>query len=380
MQRKLGILVAGLLLCGLTLVPPHAAAQDLVGISGTVLDPQGKPVPEAVVVLKSMDTGTTYSVKTDKKGEYRQIGIRPGLYEITLKPKDKDVVLATLKFQVTSNPENHFDIDLQKLLAQAPEIEAARKKQEEEQKKFETMKESYTAGHAKFDQAEKARAEMMKAPAAERAPMQSGVNGLYQEALQSFQQAQQAAPEKDPNLHLVYLMLGDTNERLGNYGAAVAAYQKAIELKPTSADYYTRLSQALAKAGKIPEATQACEKAAALDPSKGATAWFNLGVVLYYANDLANAVEPLKKATALNPNSPDAWYLLGASLLATMQTKQEGEKLTYIVTPGTVEAYQKYLQLAPSGRFAGEAQAALQGLQALGAGVDTKIKVKKTKP
>jgi len=380
MHRKLGILGAVLLVCSLGAAPPPAAAQSLVGLSGTVLDVNGTPFPDVVVILKSMDTGATYTLRTDKKGVYRQVGLRPGKYEITLKPKDKDVVIATLYYQLSSEPENHFDIDLKKLMAQSPEIEAARKKQEEEQKKFESMKESYTAGQTKFDEAEKARAEMMKAPAAQRGPMQSSVNGLYQEALESFQHAQQAAPEKDPNLHLVYLMLGDTDERLGNYDAAIAAYQKAIELKPTSADYYTRLSLALAKAGKIPEATQACEKAVALDPSKGGTGWFNLGVVLYYANNLPDAVEPLKKATALNPNSPDAWYLLGASLLATMQTKQEGEKLTYIVTPGTVEAYQKYLQLAPTGRFAGEAQAALQGLQALGAGVDTKIKVKKTKP
>ena len=255
-------------------------------------------------------------------------------------------------------------------------MQAAIKKQEEQQKKFESMKASYTEGQSKIEEADKARSEMMKAPADQRSAMQPKVTGLYQDALHSFQQAQQAAAEKDPNLHLVFFKLGYANEMLGNYDEAITDYQKAIELKAVP-EYYNTMSLAMAKGGKVPDAMQACDKAAALDPTKAATCWMNLGVVLYNSNRLSEAVEPLKKATALNPNAADAWYLLGASLLSTMQTKQQGEKITYIVTPGTVEAYQKYLALAPTGRFASEAQASLQALQALGAGVDTKVKVKK---
>jgi len=377
MQRKLGILAAVLLLCSLGLATPPAAAQSLASLSGTISDQQGKPTADVIVILKSVDTGTTYTLKTDRNGVYRQIGMRPGAYDISIKNNEKDAPILTDRIGVASGDDNRHDINLKE---RTSEQQAAKKNQEEDQKKFANMKEAYAAGQAKFDEAEKARTEMMKAPASERLSMQSNVNGLFEEALQRFQQAQQAAPEKDPNLHLVYLMLGDTSEKLAKYDEAVAAYQKAIELKPTSADYYTRLSLALAKAGKMSEATQACEKAVSLDPSKGAMGWYNLAVVLYYGNHVPEAVEPLKKATTLNPTFPDAWYLLGAALLNTMQTKQEGDKITYIVVPGTVEAYQKYLQLAPTGRFAAEAKAALQGLEALGAGVDTKIKVKKTKP
>lgn len=378
MQRKLGFLAGILLLMSLGAAAPPAAAQNLAGISGTVYDDKGKPLPDMVVILKSEDTGTTYTLKTDKNGMYKQIGIRTGIYEVTLKPKDKDQAIVVLKFQVQLDPENHFDIDLKKLLAtQTAEQEAARKKQEEDQKKFENMKSAFVAGQAKSDEADKARAEMLKAPAAERGALQPKVNGLYQEALQDYTQAQQTAPDKDPNLHLVYYRLGYVNEMLGNYDASIASYQKATELKPTSADYYSNLAIAYAKAGKIPDAMQAGEKAASLDQAKGAAGWLNLGVVLYNTNKLNDAVEPLKKATSMSPNNADGWYLLGASLLSTMQTKQQGEKITYVVTPGTAEAYQKYLALAPNGKFAAEAQGALQALQSLGAGVDTKVKVKK---
>lgn len=379
MQRKIGFLAGILLLMSLGSGTPRAAAQNVAGVSGLVSDDKGKPLPDMVVLLKSKDMGTVYNLKTDKNGMYKQIGIRPGIYTLTLKPKDKDqAIIQDLPCGVNLDPDNRCDIDLKKLVAsQTAEQEAARKKAEEEQKKFENMKAAFTAGQAKADEGDKARAEMLKAPAGQRSAMQSNVSGLYQAALQDFTQAQQAAPEKDPNLHLVYYRLGYVNEMLGNYDAAIAAYQKSVELKPTSADYYNNLSIAYAKAGKVPDAMQACEKAGSLDQAKGAAGWLNLGVVLYNTNHLTEAVEPLKKATTLNPNGADGWYLLGASLLATMQTKQQGEKITYVVTPGTVEAYQKYLALAPNGKFAGEAKASLEALQSLGAGVDTKVKVKK---
>ena len=379
MQRKLQVLAGALLLLGFGAAAPRAAAQNVAGVSGTVTDDKGKPLPDMVVVLKNKEMGTVYTLRTDKSGMYKQIGLRPGAYELTLKPKDKDqAIVEGLSCAVNLDPDNHCDIDLKKLLAnQTAEQEAARKKVEEEQKKFENMKTAFTAGQAKADEADKARAEMQKAPADQRSSMQPKVFGLYQEALADFTQAQKSAPDKDPNLHLVYYRMGYVQEMLGNYDAAIAAYQKSVELKPASADYYNNLSIAYAKAGKIPEAMQACEKATSLDQGKGAAGWLNLGVVLYNASRLSDAVEPLKKATTLNPNNADGWYLLGASLLATMQTKQQGEKITYVVTPGTAEAYQKYLALAPNGKFAGEAKASLEALQSLGAGVDTKVKVKK---
>jgi len=380
MHRKLKFLAALPLLVALALAAPsRAAAQNLAGVSGIVTDQHGAVLADYIVVIKSRDTGTIYSVKTDSKGAYRQIGLRPGIYDFSLRPKDKDqFIVSGLPFAMQMDPDNHFDIDLKKLLAaQSAEEESSRKKAEEDQKKFENMKSAYSAGQAKEDEADKARADMMKVPSAQRGALKDNVNGLYGQALQAFQQAQQTAPEKDPNLHLIYHQLGYTNEMLGNYDAAIAAYQKSVELKPTSADYLNSLSLAYAKAGKIPEATQACEKAAALDPAKAGAAWLNLGVVLYNANRLAEAVVPLQKATTTSPNNPDGWYLLGASLLATMGAKQEGEKMVYTPTPGTAEAYQKYLQLAPTGRYAADAKAALDALASLGAGVDTKVKAKK---
>jgi tetratricopeptide (TPR) repeat protein len=377
MYRKLRILAVLPVLFALALAARPVAAQTAT-LSGVVTDQNGKPMPDMVVLLKSKDTGTTFTLHTDSKGVYKQIGLRPGIYDVTLKPKDKDQAIVTLQMNLGADPDAHFDIDLKKLLTQqTAEEAAAREKAEVDQKKFESMKAAYTAGQSKEDEADKARAEMLKAPSDQRAQMKDKVNGLYQEALTDFQAAQQGAPEKDPNLHLIYHQIGYSYEMMGDYNDAITAYQKSVDLKPTSADYYNSLAVAYAKAGKIPEATAAMEKAAAIDPVKGAAGWGNLGVVLYNANKLTDAIVPLQRATQANPNDARAWYLLGASLVANMDVKTEGTKMIPILKPGTIEAYQKCIALDPNGPWGAQAKDGLAQLQAMGAGVDTKVNVKK---
>jgi tetratricopeptide (TPR) repeat protein len=379
MRQTTTWLITLLLFCGLAVLPRPVVAQTTGGLSGEVRDLNGKLFADVTIVFKNRETGVIYTVKTDSKGHYSQLGMHPGVYDVTVKVKDQ-VVLNT-QCGVEPRPDNSFDINFKEIQAgESPEQKALRKKQEEERTKAEGMKASFMAGVQKSDEAQLAANEMAKLPADQRAAAKEKVNSLYEQALADFQRAQQAAAEKDPNLHLIYYKIGYTYDMMGKYAEAAAAYQKATELKPDQAAYYNNLGNVLAKLGKIDQAQAAYEKSASLDPANAASAWTNFGVVLYNANRLADAVEPLKKATTLAPNQPDAWYLLGASLLATMQTKQEGEKLVYIPAPGTAEAYQKYLQLAPNGKFANEAKAALEGLATLGAGVDTKVKVKKGKP
>jgi tetratricopeptide (TPR) repeat protein len=209
--------------------------------------------------------------------------------------------------------------------------------------------------------------------------MRQQVAQLQQTAISEFVNAEKAAGAKEPNLHLVLANLGAAYESAGNYEQAAASFQRAIALKPDQANYNVGLANSLSRLGRVEEATAACERIGALDPANAATCFRNIGIVLYNASKLKEAVVPLRKATEIDPKHADAWYLLGASLLASMESKQVGDKLEFVVQPGTAEAYSTYLELAPNGRFAAEAKAALQSLEALGAGVATKVKAGKKK-
>lgn len=369
-------------LAALIAIAPRAAAQNMGSISGEVRGVDGKPFPDVTVILKN-ESGVTYTVKTDKNGRYVQMGVRPGVYSVTFQVKDKDgkvVYFYDTKTRVTSGEEAKADVNFKDVLAkEGTEKAEARKKQEEEQKKFEGMKEHFEAGMAALNAATQVKAEMMKMPAGQRGPSKEKLDGLYATAITELDASQKAAPEKDANLHMILYNQGVAYDNAGKADEAIAAFQKAIELRPTQAAYYNSLGNVLARSGKIPEAQQAYQKSAEIDPANAAMAYQNLGIVLFQASRPKDAVEPLRKASELDPKKAQVWCLLGRALVGAMDFKQEGDKVIPIMQPGTVEAYQKCIELDPNGPYGAEAKAGLEQLDAMGLGISTKVKATKKK-
>src|SRR4051812_46115981 len=65
----------------LTLSVAPALAQSVV--RGKVLDPQGKPVEGATITLEAEGAAGKRDIKSDKKGEFMQIGLASGTWKIT---------------------------------------------------------------------------------------------------------------------------------------------------------------------------------------------------------------------------------------------------------------------------------------------------------
>lgn len=354
-----------------------AGAQAQTGmIRGEVRDFEGNPYPDVAVRIKSEETGQTRDLKTDKNGRFVQAGLAMGVYSVVFQVEHNGQPLQYDQPVRISGQQLEHDLKINfKELYAADAARAA--KEAEEAKKFQDMKGQFDAGTAALDQAKLLRSQIPTAPPEQRAALQQQLGDAQQMAITSFQNALNAAPEKDPNRHLINAKLGEAYEAAARYEDAAAAYRRATELKPDQAAYFNNLGNTLARMGKVEEAFQAYERAAAVDPANAGMYYLNYGIVLYQLNRLKDAIEPLKKATEVNPRNPDGWYLLGAALVGGMEYKQEGDKITAIILPGTVEAYEKYLELAPNGRFAGEARAGLEMLASLGAGVQTKYRTGK---
>ena len=365
-----------------------ARAQSNLTLTGQVLDMDGKPFPDVTVEIKN-ELGQKLTTKTDKNGQFIQVGLNPILYTITLKNEPAHLNYST-QIQLQSDKENRLLINLKEIAAkQGYDVEAQKKKQEEASKEFQNLKAHFDSGVAAMNQGNQLRAQLQGLPPDQQAALKEQMKGFYNTAATEFDQARQAAGEKDANLPKIEANLGAALEAAGQvncaptaancpeFGKAVDAFQKATELAPTDGNYFIGLATNLARVGKVPEAEAACNKAAAISPANAGICWRNVGIVLRNANKMKEAIDPLKKATEVDPKNPDGWYLLGASLLAGMDYKQEGDKITYIVLPGTADAYQKYLDLAPNGPHAQECKDALASLAALGQGVETKISRKK---
>ncbi|HSC46091.1 MAG TPA: tetratricopeptide repeat protein [Candidatus Acidoferrum sp.] len=365
-------LVCAVLLAGLG---PRAAAQD-GGISGQVLDLNAKPWPDVAVTITS-DQGTKTEAKTDAKGNYEFHGLRSGTYAISIQLPNQ--VFQGGQVKVSSGQNVPANFNFKEIVAKNnPDYANQVKKQEEEKQKFQGMKQHFEAGVAALDAAHAARDKMLKAPADQKEPLKQEATDQSTKAVTELEAAKTASNEKDPNLQLIMARLGDAYDAAGRTDDAIGAYKRAIELKPSFA-YYNNIGGIYGRAGKIDDATAAYQKAAEVDPAQAAQAWRNFGITMYNANKYKEAVDPLKKATELDPKNPQAWYLLGTVLVGTMGFKKVGDKDVPDVQPGTVEAYQKAVELDPTGPWGQQAKQGLDMLQQIAPGIDTKIGAKKKK-
>jgi len=369
------ILALGMLGCFAT----RAAAQE-GKMSGTIIDFDGNPWANLPVKIKS-DVGAISESKTDAAGKFAFSGLKNGKYTFTVQTPQMQApfdVIVEVRGADTPPVNLNFKEILEK---QNPEAAAKYRKQQEEQKKFVGMKEQFAKGVALLDQERAAKAELTKATADQKDALKAKIADLSNQAVTTFQDGLKAAPEKDPNIHLFWARMGEAYDLAGRNDEAINAYQQAIAAKPDNPSYYNNLGNILGRTGKIDEARAAYTKCAELDPPNASMAWRNFGISLYQAGRMVEAIEPLKKATELDPKSAQAWYLLGACMVADPSIyKTVGSKIEVNPKPGTIEAYQKAIDLDPNGPWGTQAKQGLEQLQQLTGGIETKVGNKKKKP
>jgi tetratricopeptide (TPR) repeat protein len=355
---------------------PAAYAQGGV-LAGTVFDLTGKAYPDVTIAIKNNETNKEFSVTTDAKGHYSAPGMVIGTYNIDVKGKDKDgkeMLLYQTGIKLAGGAIPSFDINLKELQEQGKlaAVEAERKRAEAEAQ-FQALKTHYDAGIAAIEQMKAAQTKMAQTPKDQQDPVKAQITQAGGTAVTELSAALDLEKPEDPNRPIVLSRLGEAYESMGKWQEAADTYQKAIALKPETAANYNNLGNDLAKLGKVDDARTAYQKYVDLNPTDAALAWRNFGTVLYNSNRMKESIEPLQKATTLDPKNATAWLLLGIALVNTMEFKTEGNKITPVMQPGTVEAYQHAIDLDPNGSIGAQAKDGLASLQAMGVGITTKV-------
>src|SRR3984957_890520 len=355
---------------------PPAYAQGGV-LQGTVFDLTGKPYPDVTMSIKNIETNKETTAVTDAKGHYSAPGVVPGTYNIDVKGKDKDqkdMLLYQTGIKVAAGAIPNFDINLKELQEQGKlaAIEAERKRQEAESQ-FQQLKVHYDAGIAAITPMKAAQAKLAAAPKDQQDPIKADINTAGGTAVTELSAALELEKPDDPNRSIVLSRLGEAYESMSKWQEAADTYQKAIALKPDTAANYNNLGNDLAKLSKVDDARAAYQKYVDLNPTDAALAWRNFGTVLYNSNRMKESIEPLQKATTLDPKNATAWLLLGIAMVNTMEFKTEGDKITPVMQPGTIEAYQHAIELDPNGPIGAQAKQGLESLQAMGVGITTKV-------
>jgi tetratricopeptide (TPR) repeat protein len=303
--------VAVAVLCAVSVSP--ALAQSVV--RGKVTDAQGKPVQDATVLFEAVDANRKTQTKTDKNGDFLQVGLSSGAYKVTAS-KDK-VGTQTLNANVRQGPNNPMTFTL-----------------------------SASSGLSADDKKEAAATQASAAAAVE--AMKAG---RHDEAIAKFQEV----IAKVPTCADCYYNIGVSQMAKQQQAEAEASFKKAIELKPDNGDAYTALANLYNSQKKFDLAAEASANAAKYAGGGAgggsAEASYNQGVILFNAGKFAEAKTQFEAATKADPNHAMAQYQLGMTSLNLGQI------------PDAVSALEAYLKVDPNGPKAAEVKAALPALQ-----------------
>jgi tetratricopeptide (TPR) repeat protein len=338
-------------------------------MQGTVKNEEGQPAANIVVSVDRQDIRGHYEVKTDRNGRFFHAGLPLGTYSVSVKQKNGQPFALNGIVVRLAAPAN-VDIDLQQEFMRAQAAAQGIQVQGEGQLSNEQMQ--------AIQQAAKEREEAIAKRQELTGKFQSGLEAMkaknYDQAIADFE----AAAVVDPTQHVIYAQMGEAykekavaargDERRQFYEKSMESYQKALAMKADDASYHNNFALALANAGKVEEAQAELVKAAELDPMNAARYYFNLGAVLVNRGDSNAAAEAFLKATQADPNMADGFFQLGIALMGKATMDPSGKM---VPAAGTVEAFQKYLALAPTGP---NAQAAKDALTALGGTVPTNVR------
>ncbi|HET9697949.1 MAG TPA: tetratricopeptide repeat protein [Terriglobales bacterium] len=354
-MKKTSILLA--LAFVFALMIPSAFAQT-GSIKGVVKDDQGKPLTGAVVELTSKENGRKYQLKVDKGGNIFSLGIAAGTYDVKLL-KDGQAIWAINGFPVKLD-ENKLDIDL------AKEHQAAQQNMSEQQKQQQAQNEAIAKENVKIKG-------LNEKLAAAKAAMDSN---NPEQAVQVLTEATQV----DPNRDILWFKLGDAQRsaavkatdpaaKKAAFEGSIESYNKAIQLagnaKPEIIGAaYNNVGEAYAKTGQTDQAIKSYEQAAQVNPPGAGGYYFNEGAVLTNTGKVDDAIKAFDKTIQADPNKAAAYYWKGVNMMGKATLK--GNKME--APEGTAEAFNKYLELEPTGPYADPAK---QMLASIGADVQT---------
>ncbi len=115
-----------------------------------------------------------------------------------------------------------------------------------------------------------------------------------------------------------YMALGDGWQAGGKPGEALAAYERAIRLRPDSLRGLLSLAAAWKAAGQPSRSAEALKRAIQLAPSD-ARAWYQSGMLAAEQRRTNEAIERIQKAIALDPDLPGEYTSLADILARTGQ-------------------------------------------------------------
>ena len=314
MVRRTGRVMLAVL-AALAIALPVAAQMGGM-VKGRVLDDKGEPVEGAKITITATDTARKFETKSNKKGEYLQIGLSSGAYSIVAE-KDK-LVSAAKRATVRAGSPSEVDLIIGLAAAAATADVAARG----------------AALTKSFDDA-----------------IAAQKSGNYDEAIEKFN----AGVAINANCFSCYNGIGRSYTMKKDYAKAEEAFKKSMELRPNDAEVYSELANLYNAQRKFDDAAAMSKKASemaggAAGAGGNPDVLYNQGVILFNGGKTGEAKPLFEQVVQANPSHAEAHYMLGMTIV--------GENPAAAVTE-----FEAYLKLTPAGPNAAMAKQFVDALK-----------------
>ncbi len=384
MKHKLSFLmslpaVAGLLAFALS--PSLVQSQKMGKIHGHVINPTGQPQNSGTVSL-STDGGATlkFTFPVDANGDYHGEAT-PATYDVVYRAADTPpgkIVdsIKGIKITLEDDVEANIDMSRPEYIAKLPADQ--RQALEDLKKKNEAaIAANQTIGHANADLKQvtqdkkdidgaSATAKQQLGASASRSDIATKTNDIKTAKYADIVSLMSTDLKSMPNEALLWANLAYGQAGQAQYDDAITSYKKAIELESAAktprqdviAVADAGLGEVYARTGKVPEANAAYDAAAKADPTRAAIQLRNEAVIFFQMHNSDAQVAAADEALKVNPDDPVLYYIKGQGLIGNATIDPKTNRI--VLPPDCMAAYQKYLDLAPSGQFADEVAGILQ--------------------
>lgn len=273
------------------LISASLASAQTGGVRGKILDDTGKPL-EGVVVKMEFQGGMnlSFETKTNKKGEFMQIGLRPGSWKFTYTKEAFQVFAAPMRISLG---EATVLPDTKLMPAKAGAGPGA-----------EDIQKTFADAVAKLQAND------------------------FDGAIAAFD----AMILKNPSLAEAHYNKGFAQYQKKDYAAAEASLKQALEVRADYSDARVLLSNIYSAQGQKEKAIEVMSSGAtANDPKQ----LFNLGLALLNSGKNEEANAAFLKVEAAEPGNAEAQYYLATGALSAGRTDE------------CITRLEKYLSLGP---------------------------------
>jgi tetratricopeptide (TPR) repeat protein len=274
-------------------------------VTGSVKDPQGKPIAGAKIKATNPESKSALEATTGKDGKWALLGFRSGKWDFA--------------FTADGYQPQGYSANIQQM-SRNPPMDVV----------LEPLKAGQSAGGAGAKLTEANQLLEQK---------------KYDEAIQKYEEILTA----EPTLYQINFNIGTAQREKGELDKAVASFQKVLEQEANNAGALVAVGDVLVAQGKLDEAVSYFEKA--IGQTTDEVIPFNVAEIYFNMGNTAKALEYYQTASTRKPDWPEPHLKMGYANLNAGNMD------------AAIAAFQKVVEVAPGSPQAQMAQAALSSLK-----------------